>query len=379
MAHEMDVFQRIEDAEAPWRALETTACASPFQHFSWVASYLRTMSAANGAEPAIVLIRDAAGNPAVILPFERLRRGGITMLRSIGGKHASFHLPLATSEGEKLIAADPAALLRLAAEAAGGADLIMLTSAPTEWQGRPNPLAGLGAVEAASRAYETELPKDAEAFIQERCSADTRKKLRKKRQGLAKLGAVMATRPGDEAGIGRTLDAFFAQKERRFAAQGLPNPFAEATTQAFLREACAPSGSEGPAIELYGLSCSERIVAVFGLATGFGRASGMFTSFDDDPVIARCSPGDILLQDMVRDLVARGFERFDLGVGEARYKNSFCTAEVTLADAFIPLTLYGRLAAAALQTASRMKAAVKRDPRLLNAANRLRTALRRSA
>jgi CelD/BcsL family acetyltransferase involved in cellulose biosynthesis len=105
----------------------------------------------------------------------------------------------------------------------------------------------------------------------------------------------------------------------------------------------------------------------------------MFTSFDDDPAMARCSPGDLLLQDMVRDLVARGFACFDLGVGEARYKNSFCTTEVALADMFLPLTLYGRLAAAALQTASRMKAAVKRDPRLLNAANRLRSALRRSA
>jgi CelD/BcsL family acetyltransferase involved in cellulose biosynthesis len=103
----------------------------------------------------------------------------------------------------------------------------------------------------------------------------------------------------------------------------------------------------------------------------------MFTSFDDDPAIARSSPGDLLLQDMVEDLIGRGFAHFDLGVGEARYKNSFCTTEVRLVNGFLPLTLHGRLAAAALQTASWVKTVVKRDQRLLQAANRLRAAARR--
>jgi CelD/BcsL family acetyltransferase involved in cellulose biosynthesis len=380
LARDIEVFRRIEEAKAPWRAIEAAAHASPFQRYAWIESHLRTISAANGAEPAIVLIRDAAGEPVVILPLEKTRRGGITVLSSIGGKHASFHLPLATPAGEALIAADPAALLRRAAAAAGGADLVVMTSQPALWRGRRNPLTVGGAVEAASRAYETLLPRDAEAFIGERLSGDTRKKLRKKRQALAKLGTVAATRPTKPDAIGRILDAFFAQKLRRFAAQGLANPFAEPETQAFLRQATLPQDREPAAIELYALSCGDRTTAVFGLATGFGRASGMFTSFDDDdPAVARCSPGDLLLQDMVRDLVARGFTEFDLGVGEARYKNAFCANEVVLVDSFMPLTLYGRLGAAVLETASRMKAAVKRDPRLMNAANRLRAVVRRKA
>jgi len=379
LARDIEVFRHIEGAKAPWRAIEAAAHASPFQRYAWIESHLRTISAANGAEPAIVLIRDAAGEPAVILPFEKTRRGGITILSSIGGKHASFHLPLATPAGEAVIAADPAALLRRSAAAAGGADLVVMTSQPALWRGRRNPLAVGGAVEAASRAYETLLPRDAEAFIAERLSGDARKKLRRKRQALAKLGSVAATFPTEPEAIERILDAFFAQKLRRFAAQGLPNPFAEPETQAFLRQATLPEDGEPAAIELYALTCGERIAAVFGLATGFGRASGMFASFDDDPALTRCSPGDLLLQDMVRDLVARGFTEFDLGVGEARYKNAFCANEVVLVDSFMPLTLYGRLGAAVLETASRMKAAVKRDPRLMNAANRLRAVVRRKA
>ena len=376
MGH-IEAFQSLEKIEPHWRELEAQASSSPFQRFAWMAGYIRTISATSGAEPALVMIRDGAGQPAAILPLEKIRRSGIAMLRSVGGKHASFHLPLATREGQAIIAADPLGVLRGAAEAAGGADLIMLMNQPSQWEGVPNPLARLGAVEAASHAYETVLPADAEAFIAETNFPRHRKKLRKKRQTLAKLGRVVAARQSDPESVGRTLDTFFAQKQRRFAAQGIANPFADAGTQAFLRTACSSGGAEPPAIELHALSCGERSVAVFGLATGFSRASGMFTSFDDDPAIARCSPGDILLHDMVGDLIARGFRRFDLGVGEARYKNSFCTTEVRLTDAFVPLSLYGRLAAAAMQTASRLKAAVKRDPRLLNAANRLRSAARR--
>ncbi|MFI4997048.1 MAG: GNAT family N-acetyltransferase [Hyphomicrobiales bacterium] len=373
----VEAFRSIESIEPHWRELEANAHASPFQRFAWMASHIRTLSAESGAEPALILIRDCGGRPAAILPLEKVRRSGITMLRSIGGKHASFHLPLASRAGEEIIAADPSCLLHKAAEAAGGADLIMLMNEPSLWEGVPNPLVLSGAVEAASPAYETHLPAEAKAFIEARTSPDTRKKLRKKRQALAKLGELSTTRPDTPEGVARTLEAFFAQKQRRFAALRIANPFADKATQAFLRAACAPCGSEPPAIELQTLSCGGRIVAVFGLATGFSRASGMFTSFDDDPAIARCSPGDILLHDMVGELIARGFTRFDLGVGEARYKNSFCTAELSLVNVFVPLTLYGRLACAAMQTASRVKAAVKRDPRLLQAANRIYSTVRR--
>jgi CelD/BcsL family acetyltransferase involved in cellulose biosynthesis len=377
-----EAFGSLEAIEPHWRDLEARADASPFQRFAFVKSYVRHIAAVGGAELAFVLIRGRAGEALAILPFEKLKRSGITLLRSIGGKHASFHLPLASREGTAMLAADPLAVLRSAAEAAGGADLIMLTSQPSEWNGATNPLALPGSTEAASHAYETALPGDAKtfdakSFIEARLSSDARKKLRKKRQALAKLGEVAATRPSEPAAAEGTLAAFFAQKERRFAAQGIPNTFADDATQAFLRDACSPEGGEPPAIELYALHCGEKIVAVFGLATGFSRASGMFTSFDDDPAIARCSPGDLLLNDIVRDLIERGFTRFDLGVGEARYKNSFCTTEVKLVNSFLPLTLHGRLAAAALQTASWVKTVVKRDQRLLQAANRLRSAARR--
>ena len=97
---EIEAFRSLEAIEPFWRELEGKAEASPFQRFAFMASYVRHLSPASGAEPALVLVRGEDGEAAAILPLERIRRSGITLLRGIGGKHASFHLPLASEAGE---------------------------------------------------------------------------------------------------------------------------------------------------------------------------------------------------------------------------------------------------------------------------------------
>jgi CelD/BcsL family acetyltransferase involved in cellulose biosynthesis len=375
---DIEVFSSPQEAEPHWRALEQSAMATPFQRYAWMASYARTISAASSLNPVILLVRGADGRPAAIIPLELVSRRGLTMLRSMGGRHASFHLPLTTPEGAVIIADDPSRLLARAGGIAGGVKFAILTHQPTELDNRPNPFARARGLVTTDPAYETALGSHAEAFLREKASGDARKKLRKKRKALEKIGPLSAKRPVEAAEIEATLGAFFAQKERRFRTQAIPNPFAEARTRDFLRAATTPLGTEAPAIELHALRCGDRIIAVFGLAIGFARASGMFTSFADEPAISRCSPGDILLHEMVRDLIGRGFTRFDLGVGEARYKNAFCDREVALASVLIPFTPIGRMASPLVRAAWRAGSTLKRSARLTRVANRLRLALRAS-
>ncbi|MBL7589986.1 GNAT family N-acetyltransferase, partial [Escherichia coli] len=144
----------------------------------------------------------------------------------------------------------------------------------------------------------------------------------------------------DEAG--RLLAAFFAQKSARFAGMGVSDPYADPAIRAFLT--AAATGAE-PAVELYALCLAEsgRVLATFGGAVSERRFSGMMTAFDGDPEIARYSPGDLLLQHLVRDQTARGRQGFDLGVGEARYKASICDETIGLVETIIPVTLRGRI------------------------------------
>ena len=98
----------------------------------------------------------------------------------------------------------------------------------------------------------------------------------------------------------------------------------------------------------------------------------MMTSFDADPDVSRFSPGDLLLQHLVRDQTARGRQSFDLGVGEARYKASICDETIELVETMLPMTLRGRAYGAVRVGLTRAKRRIKRDPRLFAAMTRLR-------
>ena len=87
---------------------------------------------------------------------------------------------------------------------------------------------------------------------------------------------------------------------------------------------------------------------------------------------ARHSPGLVLLMHMVADCAARGLRSFDIGVGRAHYKSSFCREPEPLFDTFLPLTLRGRLAAAAFSTAFAAKRMIKQNPALWSAVQALR-------
>jgi CelD/BcsL family acetyltransferase involved in cellulose biosynthesis len=136
--------------------------------------------------------------------------------------------------------------------------------------------------------------------------------------------------------------------------------------RAFARAACLAGLDEGqPAFELHALFCGERPVAVMGLA-GDGRwLSGSFLSHEADAAVERCSPGELLIAEVLRDAGRRGFAVFDLGVGAASYKSSFCKTPFAMTDTYLPVSWVGQAAAPMLAGSGRLKAAIKRDPRLM--------------
>jgi CelD/BcsL family acetyltransferase involved in cellulose biosynthesis len=88
----------------------------------------------------------------------------------------------------------------------------------------------------------------------------------------------------------------------------------------------------------------------------------MMIAFDPEPAVARTSPGDLLLTHVVRAQCLAGRETFDLGVGEARYKNSLCDETEELVDVALPVTWRGRLHAAAAGAYGSAKHRVKQTP-----------------
>ncbi|KAA2235605.1 GNAT family N-acetyltransferase [Salinarimonas soli] len=356
--------------EGWWKAFEGEAAGSAYQRFDWADAYLGTLGQVEGAAPRIVVGRDAGGATAFILPLVLCHRGPLRLALPVGGAHANYHAAL-WRRGAPL--GDPRALLAAIGRLVG-ADAVALAAMPRSWNGEPNPLVPAGAPAAASNAYRLDLSGSGEDVLKRVLSREARKKLRQKEARLAELGPVELRQAATPEEVEAVLATFFAHKAERRRTIGLPNPFEDAPARAFLRRACLAGLDRGaPAVELYSLCAGERIVATFAGAADETRLSGMVLSFDaGDSEIARRSPGDLLVARLVAEQCRRGRKVLDLGVGEARYKSTFCDGVDEIADVLVPVTPLGHaygLAAAARRLAKR---SVKRTPWAWSLVTRLR-------
>ena len=359
----------IGDAGPAWGQIAQNASASAYQSFAFAAAWFATIGAAQGASPLIVVARNDAGAPVALLPFARTRRGPLQLGVFLGGKDANFNLGL-FRDGLAWSAADVAALLAEAARLAQPRiDAFLLSNQPLQWRGVVNPLAALARQPSPSFAFKSALPAEFAQWLDAHASKEAKKKMRKKRARLEAIAPLVYSRVAGRDDIDRALDAFNVMRRARVAALGLPDPYASDAAEDFL----ARLAEEG-ALELHALKLGERIIAVFGALAGGHRLSGLFIANDGDPEIARSSPGEMMVQAVVAEAIARGFSEFDLGVGEARYKDEACEAVEPLFDSALGVSARGRLAAWAFLAAQRAKRAIKQSPRLKALHARLRRA-----
>jgi CelD/BcsL family acetyltransferase involved in cellulose biosynthesis len=363
----IEIFEALEDARLPWMALAQEAPASPYQRLDFARAWFTTIGAAEGATPLIVVARDEVGQPVALLPFARTARGPLRLAAFLGGKDSNYNLGL-FRPGGAWSRDDIAALLAgAAAQARPRLDAFLLCNQPLSWRGLNNPLADGKGQPSPSFAYASALPGDFSVWLDARASKEAKKKMRKKRARLEATAPLVHARTATEDEIDRALAAFHAERRARTEALGVPDPYASPAAQTFLGEL-----AHGGALELHTLSLGDRVIAVFGAMPGAARQSGLFIGHDGDTEIARSSPGEIMVHAVVADAIARGFAEFDLGIGEARYKDEACEIVEPLFDSAYGFTWKGRIAAWTFLAARRAKRSIKHSPRLKALHARLR-------
>lgn len=365
----VDVFSRFEDARADWAELDRQATISPYQSYAFLSAWAETVGKTRRVRPFLVVARDDDGRPDALLPLCIETRAGARIGCYFGGRESNFNLPLLRPGAGY----DEPRLRRLLVEAARRAptppDLLYLRNQPRRFEGVDNPLAFRCARPSASFAYGTTLPAKAEALA-ERLSKDSRKKLRKKEARLAESGALQYEHQPAPERRAEIIDTLIRQKTERFAELGIGDAFSRSGLSDLLTK--LSSGTESGAIELHALSIGGRIVATYAGVVRGGRFSAMLNSFDMDEEIARSSPGDLLLHSLMRNLVERGLTHFDLGAGEARYKNAVCDETIELCDLILPVSPKGHVTGPLLSAFLQAKRRVKQTPALANAVYRAR-------
>ncbi len=381
-AARVDVYINPHEVLPVWRELIEVAPASVYQTPGFLMSWLATRGAEAGVEPWFIVQRDLDGTPLALFCLGIKHFGLFRAAIFLGAKDSNFNFGLFRPgyAPNRFALFD---LFRAAARKMGARspELLVFYNQPFEWNGWANPLARLPHQLSPSFAYMARIGSNSEAYFATKLSKDTRKKLRKKESRLADI-APLRQLCSDEnsAAQEKIIEAFFKQKIARFEIQNIEAGFKSPVMRDFVENALQPSESnDAGRLELHALFSGERIVAVYGGATHQNHFSAFFNSFNAEPDIAKSSPGDLLLMKLIAAKCAAGVTTFDLGIGEARYKNMFCNETVKLFDSFIPVTWKGRVLAFAFSVSLRLKRNLKQNQKVFKILRRMRTALRRRA
>lgn len=358
-----EVLDDIERARAPWAEIEGHTRVSPYQRYGFIEAWLRTTGRARNVAPMIVVGRDKEGRVNALLPLCRTRRGPVWTAEFLGGADANFKMGLFRTGLEVRGHAVLELLRRAARMKTTPVDVFWLTNQVLAWQGAPNPMAALPRQPSPSFGRKTALTVDFDHWLNSHHSKEARRKLKKKYGRINELGPISYVIAQDEAGAREILAAFLDQKKRRMREMGAANVYEHAHTALFFELTATRNVALGtPVLELHALKTGERIIATFGALTYGDRCCGMLISYDSDPEISRSSPGQLLILEVVRGLCARGITTFDLGVGEARYKDANCEAQEPLFDLAVAVTPMGLVFGAAALLRRRAKRWVKQTP-----------------
>jgi CelD/BcsL family acetyltransferase involved in cellulose biosynthesis len=372
----VDILSDLSQAETIWRALESQQqFSTPYQRFDFLSSWQRQVGEREGLLPFIVIAYDAERRPLLLLPLTLRHERDVRTACFMGGKHATFNMALWDRDfAADATRADLDALIAAIRERSA-TDVLALTQQPLRWRDLPNPMALLPHQASANDCpLMTIVPDEPPAT---RISSSFRRRLKGKERKLQALPGYRYGVAATDAGIKRLLDWFFSIKPLRMAEQKLPNVFAEPGVEDFIRGACmAPRAAGGHVIDIHALECDDEVIAIFaGVADGY-RFSMMFNTYTMSGN-SRYSPGLILMRNIVDHYAERGYRALDLGIGSDDYKRLFCKSDEPIFDSFIPFSLRGRLAAAAMSGINRAKHLVKHNRALFHLAQKLRSALHR--
>ncbi|MEA2922634.1 MAG: hypothetical protein QOF07_2597 [Bradyrhizobium sp.] len=372
----VDIVHDLVQVETIWRDLEGQQhFSTPFQRFDFLAPWQRQVGDREKLQPFIVVAYDVEHRPLLLLPLVLKHGRGVRTASFMGGKHATFNMALWQRDlAASATAADLATLLS-GISAHRRADVLALRQQPLRWYDLPNPMALLPHQPSVNDCPLLTMAPGAEPATL--ISSSFRRRLKGKERKLQALPGYRYHVAATDTEITRLLDWFFRVKPLRMAEQKLPNVFAQAGVEEFIRSACITRrAGGGRAIGIHALECDDEVIAIFAGVADPHRFSMMFNTYTMSGN-SRYSPGLILMREIIDHYAGLGYRSLDLGIGSDDYKRLFCKSDEPVFDSFIPVSPRGKLAASAMSGVNRAKHLVKHHPGLFNLAQRLRSALHR--
>lgn len=361
---------QVRDGDGAGLAAYAAACRharfAPAQDPLWVESW----AAAGRRDIVVATVRGPRAGLAMALEVER--SGPFRIARFVGGSHANGNFPVLAGDGGGMDADGLRVLFTALRRQRRDIDALALERQVAQLGDAANPLLALPHRPSPNIALAASLDGGFDALLSRVNGKRKRKKYRSQLRKFEDAGGYRLIRAESPTQVDRLLDAFFAMRAKRFAAQGIVDVFAGERAQAAFRALYRDALAATPrSFFLDGLEVGGVIRAVTGASRAGARIVCDFCAFADDELVAT-SPGDFLFFENIRRACEEGFAVYDFSVGEERYKRAWCDIETEQFDVLVPLTPKGRLWAAGTSALSGAKRFVKINPTLWRVAKAVR-------
>lgn len=356
-------------ALAGYRALSLQgAVCAPAQSSSWVEHWI------GSAKPdPVIAILNKDGEAVMALALEVVRKGPLRIARFMSGTHANGNFALCRPSWlAKATASDVDDVIKAIAKARPDVDMIALERLLPALDGVANPLTTLPHFPYPNVSLACDLHGGFDELLKRSSGKRKRKKHRSQIRKFEAAGGYRRIEARTPAEVNRLLDAFFTMKAIRFRKAGIRDVFGCMGTKDFFRKLFTDSlGLPGKPFVLHALEVGGTLRAVTGSSRRGRTLICEFGAIIEDD-LAHASPGDFLFFENIRETCEDGLAVYDFSVGDEPYKRLWCDIETTHLDALVPLTVRGRVLAAAMRAKARTKAYIKSSPLVWKIARTLR-------
>ncbi|MEH2566853.1 GNAT family N-acetyltransferase [Bradyrhizobium sp. AZCC 2289] len=355
----VELVRDWKQATARWNDINPS---TPFQHPQWCEAWYGAFAGADGVEPLIAVVTDAAsGEQAALLPLIRRRQKGMRIIEFADLDLTDYNAPILgnaaprDARAARALWRDLRAALR---KMPGGADLIRLRKVPVDLGGRPNPLALLddaGPCAANGNVVTTGEDYDGWRYTLEKT---VRKELERSWRVFTRDPAAGFSFVTDHHEARRILSTTEVQQGTRMQSLGLNFILNDETCAAFYRNLVRDGVGSGYAL-VSALTVGDEVVAtLLGIRSGSRYVMVRISNAGDK--WSNCSPGRLIIERTMAALHKDGVREFDFSTGNYAYKRRFGVTRLPLVDVSAALSWRGLPHALRYRTARELR----RYPRL---------------
>jgi CelD/BcsL family acetyltransferase involved in cellulose biosynthesis len=310
-----------------------------FQSREFLDIWLDTIGKASRVEPCFVVVRDADRRPVLYLPLIIETKFNVRLLRFMDCGVADYNAPIVAADRTLSrqefhdVWADVLALLP-------GFDVIDLKKIASDVAGAVNPLTYLDCTPFGDSGHAIALTRLRDQTDTRRAVVRLRRKLQTHAKGLSQIGEQRFIVNPDAAEAARVAERLLELKRQKFQRTSTPDFLSAPGVERFYREMMSP-GRLGTISHLAALTIGDTVASAHLGFVGRGRFYYIFPAYDT--AFARYRVGHLLMQHLVDQSVAQDFDAFDLGIGDAPYKNKWATHGLALHSHERAATAAGRV------------------------------------